>query len=100
MLLRLMISGYQPGQIISCLLNDKNDIFSIPRTIEGFYFWWLSEYVPDEIDKIANRPGEIDYLLNPYSIIDSDTSFKNKNTSVTYIDCMSLEYDKYHVIDI
>ncbi len=54
-LLRLIISGFSPEEIVNCLLSDEKDQL-LPLWIEKFYFWYLSEYIPQEIRKIQKCP--------------------------------------------
>lgn len=74
-LLRFLISGFRPEDIINSLLDGK---LKMPLQVENFYLWYYSDPVPKELDKIIKRPNkldriEIDYLLNPISIMDAYT---------------------------
>lgn len=73
--LSFLISGFRPEDIMNGI--------ELPLQIEKFYCWYLSEYVPKELDKILKREPykldgvEIDYLLNTISIMDAYTSWQN-----------------------
>jgi hypothetical protein len=83
MLLRFLLSGYRPEDIISSLLDSDEKYLKVPLQIEKFYFWYYSDYVPKELDRIMTRKAnrldglEINYLLNPISPIDDYTSWQN-----------------------
>jgi hypothetical protein len=77
--LRFLISGFKPEDIVDLLSKGKE----VPLQIEKFYFWYYSNYVPKELDKIIKRPFnrldriEIDYFLNPIAPIDAYTLWQN-----------------------
>lgn len=81
--LRLFISGFKPSSFIDSLLKDNETFFPLPKWIEKFYFWYLSEYVPKKIDKIMKRPPDrwdgvaIDILFNVFSPINACTFWKS-----------------------
>jgi hypothetical protein len=78
-----LISGSKPEYIINSLLAEDSEHSKIPLSVEIFFFWYYSDYVPKEIDKIMKRqPGkldglDIDYFLNPVAIIDAYTFWQN-----------------------
>jgi len=53
-LLRQIISGLGPKEIVDSLINNK----PVPLSVEMFYFWYYSEYIPEELNKILNIPPE------------------------------------------
>ena len=79
MCLTFIISGFKPEGIIDLLSRGEKT----PLQIEKFYFWYYSDYVPKELNRIMKRPPdrldrvEIDYLLNPVSPVDDYTSWQN-----------------------
>ncbi len=82
-ILRFLISGYRPEDIINSLLESNEKYLKVPLQIEKFYFWYYTDYVPKELHRIMKRGTnrldglEIDYLLNPISTIDDYTSWQN-----------------------
>ena len=78
-----LISGSKPEYIINSLLAEDSEHSKIPLSVEIFFFWYYSDYVPKEIDKIMKRqPGkldglDIDYFLNPVAVIDAYTFWQN-----------------------
>jgi len=78
-LLRFLISGSTPEDIVDRISKGE----SVPLQIEKFYFWYYSDYVPKELDRIMKQPPnrldrlEIDYLFNPVAPIDDYTSWQN-----------------------
>ncbi len=81
--LNLLISGLKPEYIINSLLMEDGKHSKIPLWVENFFFWYYSDHVPKEIDKIMKRQTgrldgiEIDYLLNTISSIDAYTFWQN-----------------------
>ncbi len=77
--LRFLIAGSKPEDIVSSLSKGEK----VPLQIEKFYFWYYSDYVPKELDRIMKHSSnrldrlEIDYLLNPIAPIDDYTSWQN-----------------------
>lgn len=99
-LLRFIISGFRPENIIKSL-SDRNRIpFKIPLWTENLYFWYLSDHVPKEIDRIMkqspkNLDGiEFDYLLNPISIIDAYTFWQGTPKMVRKFNSYSFRPNK------
>lgn len=97
-ILNTLISGLKPEYIIDMLSKKDGKHSIIPLWVENFFFWYLSDHVPKEIDKIGKQqtgesdhvpqeldrimkriPSEvkIDYFLNPVAIIDAYTSWQN-----------------------
>lgn len=95
MILRILISGSIPENIINSL-SGRNG----PLWVEKLYLWYLSDYVPKELDKIMKRPPgeldrvEIDYLLNPISIIDAYTLWQGTPERVMKFNSSSFRPNK------
>ena len=80
--LNLLISGLEPEYIIDSLLKEDSEHSKIPLWVEIFFFWYFSDHVPKEFDKMKQKPSgwgefEVDYLLNPIAIIDAYTFWQN-----------------------
>lgn len=99
-LLRLLISGFKPEDIINSLLDRNGKHLKIPLWTEKFYLWYLSDHVPKEIDRIMKQPPkrldgiEFDYLLNPISIIDAYTFWQNSPKRIMKFNSYSLRPTK------
>lgn len=77
-LLRRVISGYPPEYIINSLLNGERPE-DIPLWIEKFYLYYLTEYLPQELDEILSgkkSPIFLLTILNPYTPFFVDTLWK------------------------
>ncbi len=83
MTLDLLISGLKPEYIIDSFLMEDSSHSKTPLEVEIFFFWYFTDHVPGEIDRIMKRQPyrldglEIDYLLNPIAIIDAYTFWKD-----------------------
>lgn len=113
-LLRLIISGFSPEEIVNYLQSDEKDQL-LPLWIEKFYFWYLSEYIPQEIRKIQKCPEKyvpkriqrimklpadvcglkfVPILLNVYTPIQYNTSFKDTPKRVMRFNSYSFRPNK------
>lgn len=96
-LLRFLISGFRPEDIINSLLDGK---LKMPLQVEKFYLWYYSDHVPKELDKIMKRQPnwldevEFDYLLNPISIIDAYTFWQGTPKRVMKFNSYSFRPNK------
>jgi len=58
-ILRQLISGLNPKEIINCLLSGKR----VGVGIEKFFLFYFSEYVPEELDKLFRGYNSKDLVL-------------------------------------
>ncbi len=98
--LNLLISGLKPEYIINSLLKGDRESLGIPLEVEIFFFWYYSDYVPKEIDRIMRRQPsrldglEFDYLFNPIAIIDAYTFWKDTPKKVKKFNSFSFRPNK------
>lgn len=72
LLLRLIIAGIRPNQILEML---KNQDTQLPlKSFVNFYFWFYTEYFPKYLERPASDwyTWDIVVMLDPYALIDSD----------------------------
>ncbi|MBC6934042.1 MAG: hypothetical protein DYG83_17550 [Candidatus Brocadia sp. AMX2] len=78
-LLWSMIKGFSPKQILDGLTHNVN--FSIPKSVETFYLYWLSQEVPKRLNEYPLiDPFDVLVLLNPASPIASEIKWKLPKT--------------------
>lgn len=87
MLLRLIISGFSPEVLVQALIDDdRKQHLLVPKWVEKFYIYYLSEYVPERLNAILKEHPtplsglEIRVLLDVHSPIRNDTSFQDIHT--------------------
>ena len=98
-ILTSLISGLRPEYIISSLLNRENTHLKIPLWVENFFFWYFSDHVPKEFDKMKQKSSvwgevEVDYLLNPIAIVDAYTFWQNSPKRVRKFNSSSFRPNK------
>lgn len=81
-LLRLLIAGFTPEQILKALTLDARGLLRIPKSVEKLYIEWLTKEGPARAVEIMGQPlSNIDpmyicVLLDPASPIRADTEWR------------------------
>lgn len=98
-LLRRMISGFSPKEILEGLIQNNN--LRIPKYVEKFYLYWLSEYVPEGLNKIVKNPKiasrdpfEILILINPIHIFNDTIRWKFTPKAIRQFNSFSFRPNK------
>ncbi|NUO06913.1 MAG: sigma-70 family RNA polymerase sigma factor [Candidatus Brocadia sinica] len=87
-LLWSMIKGFSPKQILDGLTHNVN--FSIPKSVETFYLYWLSQEVPKRLNEYPLiDPFDVLVLLNPASPIVSETKWKLSKDAIHMFNSLS-----------
>lgn len=75
LLLRLIISGFSPKQILTSLTQNVN--FSVPKSVESFFIYWLTEPVPEQLKKYPLiDPFDVLVALYPANLINAKVTWQ------------------------
>ncbi len=91
--LRLIVGGFSPKMILDSLNQTAN--FKIPKSVENFYIYWLSEEVPERLNKFPLiDPFDVVVLLNPISPINAETRWRTTPKAIRMFNSFSFRPNK------